>query len=70
MGPSAVRWANTGATRRVRVPSQPIKRTWWLPRHSAAVLDWHSDKLFARSDSFVACLGRPRCFTLARRKLL
>jgi hypothetical protein len=33
-------------------------------------LDGHSDKLFARSDSFVACLGWPGCFMVAHRKLL
>jgi hypothetical protein len=26
-----------------------------------AVLDWHSDKLFARCDSFVACVARQMC---------
>ena len=65
MGSSAVRWANTGGPAcGVCLPSQPhetysSERT---ARHSAAVLDWRSDKLFAGSDSFVACLGRPRCF--------
>ena len=70
MGPPAVRWANTGTARRVRMPSQPFKGMWWLARHSAVVLHWHSDKLFARSDSFVACLGLPTCIALQRRKLL
>jgi hypothetical protein len=63
MGPSAVRWANTGAPRHVRVlalPYQPIGDALQAP----VVV------VVARSDSFVACLGWLTCFTLAQRKLL
>jgi hypothetical protein len=45
------------------VPGKLLQLSERTARHSAA-WNWHSDGLFARSDSFVACREGPQVLTL------